>query len=100
MRRRPGTRRLVVAGADRAPLHGTPFVVSRRLSQGLLVLVGNKRHPYITGTNVTDQQGDTLAGLTRTPAWTIHGDQAGQGGTALVRFLTQGDVLLVDDGLI
>lgn len=82
---------------------GDDFVCSHWLFEGLLNLVDNRRHRYITGVNVTAQQAHALAdAIAAVPlatwkvALAIHGDKTGQGVEALVRFLRQGDVLLVD----
>ncbi|MBX9661041.1 MAG: hypothetical protein K2X00_20985 [Nitrospiraceae bacterium] len=63
----------------------------------------NRRHHYVTGTSVTAAQAHALAdAIAAVPlatfrvALAIHGDQTGEGVMELVRFLRQGDVLLVD----
>ena len=63
----------------------------------------NRTRRYITGTSVTAAQAhalaDALAALplaTFQVALAIHGDPTGQGVQALVHFLRQGDVRLVD----
>jgi hypothetical protein len=101
---RPGRRRLILVDADMVEPHGDDFVVSRWLFEGLLALVDNRQHRYITGLVVSKEQAhalaDAIAALTPTPAQAvalaIHGDPTGQGVMELVRFLRQGDVLLVD----
>jgi hypothetical protein len=97
-------RRLILVDADVVQAHGEDFVVSRWLFEGLLNLVDNKEHRYITGTVVPKEQAhalaDAIAALTPTPAQAvalaIHGDPTGEGVEALCRFLRQGAVLLVD----
>jgi hypothetical protein len=96
-------RRLILVDADVVEPHGTDFVASRWLFEGLLNLVDNRRHHYITGLVVPKEQAHTLAdaiaAVPLTPfqvALTIHGDRTGEGVEALCRFLRQGDVLLVD----
>jgi hypothetical protein len=96
-------RRLILVDADVVEPHGDDFVASRWLFEGLLNLVDNRRCRYITGTVVQKEQAhalaDALAALplaTFQVALAIHGDQTGQGVTALVQFLRQGAVLLVD----
>jgi hypothetical protein len=100
----PKPRRLILVDADVVEPHGDDFIASRWLFEGLLALVGNRTRRYITGTSVTAQQAhalaDAIANVTPTPALAvalaIHGDTTGEGVMALVRFLRQGDVLLVD----
>jgi hypothetical protein len=95
---------LILVDDDVVQAHGDDFVVSRWLFEGLLNLVDNRRHRYVTGTVVSKEQAhalaDAIAALTPTPAQAvalaIHGDPTGQGVMALVRFLRQGAVLLVD----
>jgi len=96
-------RRLILVDADVVEPHGTDFVASRWLFEGLLNLVENRTRRYITGTSVTAPQAHALAdAIAAVPlatfqlALAIHGDTTGQGVMALVRFLRQGDVLLVD----
>jgi hypothetical protein len=96
-------RRLILVDADVVQAHGDDFVASRWLFEGLLNLVDNRRHRYITGTVVPKEQAhalaDAIAALplaTFQVALAIHGDPTGQGVQALVRFLRAGDVLLVD----
>jgi hypothetical protein len=95
--------RLILVDADVVQAHGDDFIASRWLFEGLLNLVANRRHRYITGTSVTAAQAhalaDAIAALplaTWKVALAIHGDQTGEGVKALCRFLRQGDVLLVD----
>lgn len=96
--------RLILVDANVVQAQGEDFICSRWLFEGLLALVENKRHHFITGVNVTAQQAhalaDAIAAVPLTPAlavaWAIHGDGTGQGVAALCRFLRQGDVLLVD----
>jgi hypothetical protein len=99
----PGPRRLILVDADMVQAYGDDFVASRWLFEGLLNFVDNKTHHYITSVNVTAQQAHALAdAIAAVPlatfpvALAIHGDPTGQGVQALVRFLRQGDVLLVD----
>jgi hypothetical protein len=100
----PGPRRLILVDADVVEACGDDFVASRWLFEGLLNLVANKEHHYITGLVVSKEQAhalaDAIAAMPPTPAlavaWAIHGDPTGQGVLALCRFLRQGDVLLVD----
>lgn len=96
-------RHLILVDADVVEAHGTDFVCSHWLFKGLLNLVENRRHHYITGTSVTAAQAHALAdAIAAVPlatfqiALTIHGDPTGQGVLALVRFLRDGAVLLVD----
>ena len=96
-------RRLILVDADVVEAHGNDFVCSHWLFEGLLNLVDNRQHRYITGLVVQKEQAhalaDAIAALTLATwkvALAIHGDQTGQGVLALVRFLRQGDVLLVD----
>jgi hypothetical protein len=102
--RTPGPRRLILVDADMVQAHGTDFVCSHWLFEGLLNLVENRTRRYITGLVVSKEQAhalaDAIAAVPPTPALAvaraIHGDQTGEGVLALVRFLRQGDVLLVD----
>jgi hypothetical protein len=96
-------RRLILVDADVVEPHGDDFIASRWLFEGLLNLVDNRRHRYITGLVVSKEQAhalaDAIAALplaTFQVALAIHGDGTGEGVRALVRFLRQGDVLLVD----
>jgi hypothetical protein len=97
-------RRLILVDADGVEDQGDDFVASRWLFEGLLNLVDNKRHRYVTGMAVPKGQAhslaDAIAKLTLTPAQEVglamHGDSTGEGMAALCRFLKQGDVLLVD----
>ena len=78
--------RLILVDADMVEAHGNDFVASRWLFEGLLNLVGNKQHHFITGVSVTAQQAhalaDAIAAVPLTPAltvaWAIHGDQPGE----------------------
>ena len=95
--------RLILVDADVVEAHGTDFVASRWLFEGLLSLVDNRRHRYITGVSVTAQQAhalaDAIAALplaTWKVALAIHGDQTGQGVLGLVAFLRAGGCVLVD----
>jgi hypothetical protein len=99
----PGPRRLILVDADVVEPHGDDFVASRWLFEGLLTLVDNRRHRYITGLVVPKEQAhalaDAIAALplaTFPVALAIHGDQTGQGVEALCRFLQRGACVLVD----
>jgi hypothetical protein len=96
-------RRLILVDADVVEPHGGDFVTSRWLFEGLLNLVDNRRHRYITGLVVQKEQAHALADAiavlplaTFQVALAIHGDPTGQGVEALCRFLRQGAMLLVD----
>jgi len=96
-------RRLILVDADVVQAHGEDFVVSHWLFEGLLCLVENRTRRHITSVSVTAAQAHALAdAIAAVPlatfqvALAIHGDTTGQGVEALVRFLRQGDVLLVD----
>jgi hypothetical protein len=97
-------RRLILVDADVMEPHGTDFVASRWLFEGLLNLVENRRHRYTTGLVVSKEQAhalaDAIAAVPLTPALAvalaIHGGGTGEGVRELCRFLRQGAVLLVD----
>lgn len=100
--------RLILVDTDVVEPHGDDFTASRWLFEGLLNLVDNKRHNFITGVSVTAAQAhalaDAIAAVTPTPAlavaWAIHGDGTGDGVKALVHFLRAGACVLVDGDAI